>query len=467
MRQKYIIWYFIAGILVFLGGSYFFAGKNNLITGTLATSSSSQHQNLDQKVKTLKDTQTEIALTKEKIVASNKILDQAKLTLDTLNLEAKSQKNSLNKENTKLAENTKQIEIFSQQISEAKQVDKIAIQEKKQQLEKTNQDLVAQIKKSETAISSIQVELSQKEKEKEQAQYLVNELQTNLNTKNQSLNLEFNSLIGATIALFQNYAVYFVVLLLYWLLYKSVLFFVVQKVQNYSVRTGLRVTFRIIWLLLSTVTIVYALASQFSYILTSLGFVSAALVFALQNFVASFFVFILLTFTKNIKSGDIVKVGPTNEAFFGQIVSVGYLYTLMREIDPETFEEAGRTISVPNNFFLTHPISNFTFVNRVVWQSLEIVTTKDSDYTKSKIILEALTVKKYNWMVRNRKDYLDNEIDLEAYQPKVFMSLGERGYAFTIHLPCRFNKYNEVSDQLLLEIITEFDKNDIHIAFAP
>ena len=70
-------------------------------------------------------------------------------------------------------------------------------------------------------------------------------------------------------------------------------------------------------------------------------------------------------------------------------------------------------------------------------------------------------------MVRNKKDYLDSEIDLDAFQPKVFMSLGDRGYAFTIHFPCRFNRYNEISDQLLSEIINEFDQNDIKIAFAP
>ena len=461
MRQKNFLWYILGGILIFVAGIYL-----------LGLSSKSENlnyvpnQSLDQQVKILKDTQIEISQFKEKVTLANKIVEKNKSEINELKIKDKSQKAQIEKLNQALNENQTKYEDLKKDLDNAKLADKVTIQEKRIDIQKLIDRTKDQIRTIENSELETKLSLTQKEAVQKAAIINATETQQTLSQKSEMLSNELNTIVNGTLALFQSYAIFFVLLIVYWLVYKVLISWLSKDIGNYSLRSGLKLTFRILWLLISGITLIYALGGQFSYILTSLGFVSAALVFALQNFVASFFVFILLSFTKNIKSGDIVKVGPDGEKSFGKIVKIGYLFTLMREIDPETFEEAGRTISIPNNYFLTHPISNFTFVNRVVWQTLEITVTKNSDYSLCKKILTELANQKYELMVQKKLEYLDYEVDIEMFRPKVFMSLGDRGFLFTVHFPSQFSQYNEISDQLLIEIMKEFEKNKIELSFV-
>jgi small-conductance mechanosensitive channel len=466
MRQKNFIWYIIAGILIFLGGSYFFGQSYKTIESNLISNSSlNTNQNLDQQVRVLKDTQNELVQIKEKTAQANKVVEKNKIEISELSTKSKSQKAEIEKLNQAIVQNQTKYDELKKELDQAKLSERVTIQEKRIDLQKIINQTQERIKVLESTELENKLLLTQKEASQEAALTNASELQKILTEKSDNLNGQLNMIVNGSLALFQNYAIYFVLLVIYWLVYKSLLYWLSKNVNNYSIRTGLKITFRIIWILISSITVIYALANQFSYILTSLGFVSAALVFALQNFVSSFFVFILLSITKNIKDGDIVKVGPDGESSLGKIIKVGYLFTLLKEIDSETFEEAGRTISIPNNYFLTHPISNFTFVNRVVWQSLEIATKQTADYKKCKSILENLVDEKYNWMIKNKSEYLEVNIDIELFKPKVIMSIDERGYVFTIHLSCKYNKYNEVFNDLLIQIIDELTANNIEIAF--
>jgi small-conductance mechanosensitive channel len=466
MRQKNFIWYAIAGILIFLGGSYFFGQSTSTIEkNVISTNSISTNQNLDQQVKVLKDTQNELGQIKDKTAQANKVVERNKLEITELSTKSKAQKAELEKLNETINQNQTTYDELKTELDLANLSEKVTIQEKRIELQKIINQSKERVKSLEVLEFENKLLLSQKEASQEAAVINASELQKILTEKSDNLNGQLNMIVNGSLTLFQNYAIYFVLLLGYWLIYKFLIRWIGINVASLSIRTGLKLTFRIVWLLVSGITVIYALASQFSYILTSLGFVSAALVFALQNFVSSFFVFILLSITKNIKDGDIVKVGPDGESSLGKIIKVGYLFTLLKEIDPETFEEVGRTISIPNNYFLTHPISNFTFVNRVVWRSLDIATKQKSDYKKCKSILENLVNQKYDWMVKNKSDYLETNIDIEMFKPKVIMGIDERGYVFTIHFSCRFNKYNEIFNELLIQIIDELSINKIEITF--
>jgi small-conductance mechanosensitive channel len=222
---------------------------------------------------------------------------------------------------------------------------------------------------------------------------------------------------------------------------------------------------KIIWIVLSVLVIFYGFAGQFSYILASLGFVSAALVFALQNFVASFFVFVIVSITKIIKVGDIVKIGPDSENYTGEVTMIGRFYTFIREISPQNQEQLGRTVSVPNSFLLIHPVINFTVRNKILWQNLKVIVNGNSDQVKAKQILQHILTTRFDWVKDRKHQYLDQDIDITEFVPKISMSLEDRGVAYTLHFPCHFQKYNEIYDQLLTEVLTEFKKEDIKLGF--
>lgn len=291
-------------------------------------------------------------------------------------------------------------------------------------------------------------------------------LETTLNFKKTELIDQLNNVINIGLLLASNYAVYLLVLVILWIVYRVILNLIDHDNHNQQFKTASKKAIKIIWITLSVLVIFYGFAGQFSYILASLGFVSAALVFALQNFVASLFVFIIVSITKIIKVGDIVKIGADSENYTGEITMIGRFYTFIREISPQNQEQLGRTVSVPNSFLLIHPVINFTVKNKILWQNLKIVVNGHSDQIKAKQILQQILKSRFDWVKERKHQYLDQDVDTTAFTPKISMGLEDHGVAYTLHFPCHFQKYNEIYDQLLTEVLTEFKKENIQIGFT-
>jgi hypothetical protein len=80
-------------------------------------------------------------------------------------------------------------------------------------------------------------------------------------------------------------------------------------------------------------------------------------------------------------------------------------------------------------------------------------------------ILESIVADRFLWMKGNLEQYLDEDANLEEFEPSIFMSLDEKGFLYTLHFPCRYDKYNFVYNTLLTDIMSEFEANDFHFAF--
>jgi small-conductance mechanosensitive channel len=406
----------------------------------------------------------------------------------------KEKQSEINKVNTDIEQSKSLIrEIQNQKLSLEK--DLITAQTKRQSIEKqlseNNLNIISATtgknyqQKSETKqfLESQENELSNKRKENldtqekfklqiEQKSNQIIENETNikglektLDNKKSELIYQLNNIINIGFLLASNYAVYVLILIVLWVIYRVILRLISQDLHNEQIKTASKKAIKVIWIILSILVIFYGFAGQFNYILASLGFVSAALVFALQNFVASFFIFIIVSITKIIKVGDIVKVGPDSETYTGEITMIGRFYTFIKEISPQNQEQLGRTVSVPNSFLLIHPVINFTVKNKILWQNLKIVVNGNSDQIKAKQILQKILTIRFEWVKDRKHQYLDQDIDITEFTPKISTSLEDRGVAYTLHFPCHFQKYNEIYDQLLTEVLTEFKKEEIKLGF--
>jgi small-conductance mechanosensitive channel len=450
----------IAISIVFVTGLSAFGNniKSNLTSST-SSASNITINDIDKQAQSLRLKQENLFTLKSKLNENEKTIDQTTNQKSELTQKLNTTTAQYQKLQIDLTKQTTQLQNLEKDSEITNNFDQI--QQLKLQISDTN----SQVKQSEDLITVQKTEIQKVEKDLESITKNRNETLANISYQNSETNNQFKDVINITLLLVSNYSIYLILILAYWAVYKFLKYLLLREIKNEIFVAVGTLTLKILWVTVSTLTLLYAFAGQFAYFFTSLGFVSAALVFALQNFIASFFVFVILNFTKIFKEGDIIKVGPSFEGYTGKIINIGRLYTFIREINPENHEEIGRTVAIPNNFLLTHPITNYTFHNKVIWQNLKIIVRENANQANVKKILEGIVNDRFLWMKGNLERYLDEDANLEEFEPSIFMALDEKGFLYTLHFPCRYDKYNFVYNTLLTDIIAEFEANDYHFAF--
>jgi small-conductance mechanosensitive channel len=457
MNKKNIYIILCFAFTIFVGINYLNTSlKSNLNVGQNSISSIS-FKEVEQQTNIFKEKQKDIDKLKDQL--NQNTIQQIKLN---------SNKTELDNKVAEVNSQIKKIEVTlsqeEQKLTDLAENSQNFLEQKKIQDEKI-ENLVLQLKNKNKLLTEVKAETDINTNDLKSTEVLEKTLQSNLENKNLELNNQFTTVVNTTTLLASNYFIYIVLLAIYWIAYKTIRYLIHKDLHNHQFKSVAKITVKVVWIIVSLGTIFYGLAGQLTYILTSLGFVSAALVFALQSFVSSFFVFVVLSITRIFKEGDIIKVGANYEGYTGRIISIGRFYTFIKEINPENHEEVGRTVSIPNSFLLIHPVTNYTFHNKVIWLNLKVTIKAGSDHRRVKQILEYIANEKFKFVKQNLIEYLDLEVNLNDLKPKIFTSLEEKGFMYTIHFPARFDKYNEIYDSILSDIILAFDQENIHFAF--
>ena len=459
MFQKNFTFLLTTIILCIIGVSFFYGQVRSSFQVSGANISSISINEVEKQTVIYKEKQLEINKTNEEIdksksqirLAQSQKIDLEKeliiLQVQALNIQKQLSQNSLSIISATSGKNFGVNTAIKQDLDTVE----VALKNKQEQ----NSD----------AQNNIKNEIEQKSNQILEYQSIITGLEKSLDIKKNELIGQLNNIINIGLLLISNYAIYLLILIVLWVVYRVILRIIARDLHNEQIKVASKKALKIIWIMLSLLVVFYGFAGQFSYILASLGFVSAALVFALQNFVASFFVFVIVSFTKIIKVGDIVKIGADSENYTGEIVMIGRFYTFIREISPQNQEQLGRTVSIPNSFLLIHPVINFTVKNKILWQNLKIVVNGSSDQIKAKQILQKILISRFDWVKDRKHQYLDQDINVAEFVPKISMLLEDRGVAYTLHFPCHFQKYNEIYDQLLTEVLMEFKKEEIRLGF--
>ncbi len=450
-------------LIITLGLFFCFNYLNSAFRSNLAASQSSTSS------VGLKEVEQQTTIFKEKQKDIDKLKDQ--LTENSLRqITAESNKSSLVSKVTEVNNLIQKWEINlaqeKQKLEDLKNNNQINESEERKSQELKVNDLSLKLKEKYSFLLEVKTELDVKNTEFKNLQSAQQNLQSNLNSKSQELNGQFSNVINTTALLASNYFIYVILLIIYSIIYKGIRYLIHKDIHNPTFKSAGKLTVKIIWITLSVGTLFYGLAGQFSYILASFGFVSAALVFALQNFVVSFFVFLVVSVTGIFHEGDIIKVGGTGECYTGKIINVGRFYTFIKEINPENHQEVGRIVSVPNSFLLVHPVTNYTVNNKIMWIDLKLNVKEGSNQRQVKQIIDYITDEKYKFVKENLVEFLDVDADMEELTPKLFVSLNDKGFVYNIHFPVRYDKYNSIHNSLLDDIILAFEKEGIKFAFS-
>lgn len=220
----------------------------------------------------------------------------------------------------------------------------------------------------------------------------------------------------------------------------------------------------------SVITLLFAFVGNLTYLITGLGVISAALVVALQDYVASFFAYILIKLKKQFKVGDVIRIGNTSNISTGRVKEIGIFRTTLIEIvgndDMDGERETGRVISFPNNALSREPIVNFTKNHRILWHKYSLVVTFDSDYRLAKKIIQSICEEVFLFQLENREAFLDTAyMSDEVYKPQVFLSIASDGPEFSIWFTARYGKYRTILEMYSERILDEFYSHGIVLAY--
>ncbi|SHH67561.1 mechanosensitive ion channel family protein [Clostridium grantii] len=173
-------------------------------------------------------------------------------------------------------------------------------------------------------------------------------------------------------------------------------------------------------------------------ILTFLGLFSAGLAFALRDVVANFLGWTVINSKKVFKVGDRIKI----EDNVGDVLKIDWFHTTILESKKEHSyygQSTGRYIHIPNVKILTQDVVNENTTFPYTWNEIPFSLSSESDWKKSKEIIQEAADKILGNKVAEVTEALENA---SKEYPIYYTNLGHTIYTSmdkdTITLTLRF-----------------------------
>lgn len=268
--------------------------------------------------------------------------------------------------------------------------------------------------------------------------------------------------------------VFILLIILYWLIINKIKHYLDSKIKGASWISWKNIILTWLGVILTVFTTILVFIDNLGSLVTSLSLISAALVFALQDYVACFISWVYIELTRQYKVGDIINIGDSTDrkVINGVVSQIGIFRTTVKErFGGDTFDRerpTGKVVRFPNNFIFKFSITNSTVNNRVVFHSTKITITYESDYKLAKVKLEEVAEQKFLQMKKNHIHYFGENIeieDLDGYKPKVYTLIENSGISFTIWFACRLGLLRQVIDEYTFLIMDTLAENDLHLAY--
>ena len=256
---------------------------------------------------------------------------------------------------------------------------------------------------------------------------------------------------------------YLILIFFYWAAYKYLLK-ALNKLENKKVSRLAKKILLITVLVLTVLTLLFAFIRNLTLLLGSFGLASAALVVALQDFVSSFFAWVMINSSKQYTIGDIIKLQPTaGDKVFGKVKEIGLFRTFVAEMEGGEMEnkerDTGRIVSFPNNLFLRVSVTNYTQESKILWHNLNLTITFESSFDETEKVLHKIIENVFKKMVIGKKRFLENVKNTDKYKPTMHISIDNSGPKFSIWFACQVGTYRDILEIFSKAILKEFGQN--------
>ncbi len=258
---------------------------------------------------------------------------------------------------------------------------------------------------------------------------------------------------------FENIAIFIVVVILSYLFIKfsSQLLkgYLINNSEKRDVKLVLSVYKYFMWIFILFVTF-SLLFKQVGSLITSLGLIGFGITFALQKPILNFVGWLTIVFNKTYKIGDVVSINNMN----GRVYDVKVMYTNVSELN-SIGDPTGKSISIPNEFVLTSPITNFTIGESYIWDEIVIYLTYQSNWKKAQKIAQKIIQDYYDKNIKKelKKTFIKEFKEQDEVVPRI--GINEKGVILKFRYLVDFNVANKIKGTMVKILLDKLKSKDI------
>jgi small-conductance mechanosensitive channel len=255
----------------------------------------------------------------------------------------------------------------------------------------------------------------------------------------------------------------------YWIFYNTVINYVNRKYSS-KIASFTNTSVLILAMLLTIFTVYIAFSSSIGVLVSGISFLSAAIVFALQDLFASFFAWVYINTSDQYSVGDSILITSDTRVIYGVVMDVGvFRTTLLEKVGDgslDTEMNTGKIITFPNRFVHKHSLTNLTKNHLLIQHKFDFTIEYDQDYKTAKKLIFAAVNQVYAIMEDDEHKFLDPHLPEDvSYTPKVYTHLNDSGITYTIWFACKVGMKRSVLELYSEAILETLEANNIKLAF--
>ena len=263
------------------------------------------------------------------------------------------------------------------------------------------------------------------------------------------------------------------ILVFIFILFNLLKYFITKKIGNeeqlFRVKKVLNVTF---FLTILLIIIIFNI-SNIVYAATLIGVIAAAMTISMKEYLQSFAAWFHLSFGNFIKVGDRILIHVNNDPIIGEVINISpFKVTLYESINNTTslqLKRAGRTVFVPNNYFVTNYVYNYTHDKmKTIYDLIEFRIPFHSDTQKIEEMVTEIAyeiTEKYIEVTSKQFLSLKKRYDMRSrdFRPRVHLVPDSKEPCFILYIwyVAPYHQIMELKSQLSQKIVKRLQEEGV------
>jgi small-conductance mechanosensitive channel len=244
---------------------------------------------------------------------------------------------------------------------------------------------------------------------------------------------------------------------------------VTHRIQQTDTRHRVRRLINFAGYLSGFLLVAFVVAEEKSHLTISIGVITAAVAFSLQEVIASVAGWVEISFGRFYQVGDRVELG----GIVGDVIDIGVLRTTLFELGQWIGgdQHNGRIVRVANSLVFKDPVFNYSADFPFLWDEITVPVKYGSDRRLARQILQQVTDEIAGpdvpaaQAMRDRlvKKYMIEPLGVE---PVVTMTANDNWIEYTVRYVVDYRKRRRTKDQIYERFLDEFDRSEGRVSIA-
>ncbi len=275
--------------------------------------------------------------------------------------------------------------------------------------------------------------------------------------------------LGISPSIQSNIVFSFLIILVFYLIKRLVEKFILEKIDDVSVRYQWKKFSHYIVVALAIIFLSRVWFGIFESVGTFFGLLSAGLAIALKDPLVNFVGWIFILFRKPLKVGDRIEIAGVT----GDVIDLRIFQFSIIEIGNwvDADQSTGRIIHIPNGKVFSEFQANYTQGFEYIWNEIPILITFESNWKKAKNMLEDII----NVHALQLSDDAERQIKeaakkymifYEYLSPIVYTTVKDSGVLLTMRYLCKVRRRRATEVAIWEDVLDAFAKHkDIDFAY--